>query len=1774
MTELFNLDQQAAPAEQPQELFDLSPDPSIPGVQVASQRAAKYHFGLGQASPGEDKLKYSILAGDEDRQREAAALHEDARLQGVRTDLIREYIKGKPAGYIPRAEDVQFIRDLSNQDVQQVAQNPKVFFEKKYAEKVVTSAFTRGEEPAIDKAMAENPDKAHEIVDKTSKILAQKEVVQHLLEKYEAEYKQLPGVEKGLEIAGMLAPFKQWYRQQNLMKGAPTSSFLLGNNLEEQANHYYQLPLDESKSKLEAAASELARNNVSEAISYLQFMAGYSSSDVFLGNFQSVMDLGTLAPGVGLVPYSRMARAARPTPPPLPANTSLTQTATDVLRATGGRATSVPQVLENSGDLQAAGIELAATRMRDQVIAPGFEGMAGDARAFFVPEQWFANPNFMASEAKQRIQTVLQNNTARLLEDTILKPLNINRLEPGTNAHNVALANTSHLYNVEYPHLNDYILNVRPDHTVIPARPSQALRALVDKSTKEIADKKLTQRHFEFERTTSRLEYIQERLQEISTTVKEGRTGKLGQAMDAAERAALSDELTQLQLETRLHSDALKKFLPAEQKLFNTARDASNKLIEHTKSMEFNSLTWTKGLGNIDYLSVQLGTKEATLYANPDIADTTAKNILGLRDYKIKQLGNGYYIEVYKAVDEKAPSVLNALRVDVDGSTPANRFTNTLGILKSANFNLSKQTYEDRVVATFGSSYMTKVLRDVVNPVFGTRNLKETAKDLIEGIPAWRKDTRKDFSEFIESQRTYKDPNTGRVGRFSSDQAEFERDFNQQFGKMPDARQSLAYGVYVQLSDWDLTIRNMTALKHKSVYGAENFAFPLQGVTYKKPFIEGKLIDAWPGRSADFNPTIVLWDKEPGKIQVMTRNFKSEKELNKYLEDGYKLVHLSNDGSRDLQGYLPPALLGKAADKNVRFVLTKEFESSPLSIRQLPDRPGGHIEYDVNHYVRQPDIQVANSGKLIYNGDKNMFGFMQGPRAKLIADRVEVARKMLRDVRDRGAPEGPVKAYVEKNLPFTIGAFKREFDPTKNGIFSLDHPFMVTGPGENTWKLHNLNDDFKYPQYKGIKNAKDDPFNLYKGSDFLEFSQERGDTLKSVAIEGSKRNPTYKLTEAPMLDSFSTMRRAADNLMSGRYMEDLKVKAADRFIAEFGNLLDARGGIAEMQSNPMRYIFNTPWKTPSANTDYDKLAAAKNYLRSLKEFLNLRSDADKTAAWMNQKAADWILGDKKVPLVRDHLIPTLTDPIQKMKNLAFNVKIISPKQLIVQWSQAATLAGVEGPVATMKAVPALVYTKAITMGGMDDAMILEASKHMSKLGWKGPDFIEAYRALQRTGFANVGRETAMLDDFMAPPLTRGPWGLMHDAGKWFFNKGEQGPRILSWYAVYSKWRDANPAAKLTDDVVKQLLVKAQDGTGHMSSAAMAGWQKGSMEPAGYATGVISKAPSLAGQFSAVNAKIFEMMASGNPEVAGYLTAKERARLMTVYSTLFGIPMAAGVYAFGYPLAKEVKKWMAEEGVVAEDSAALNIAMNGAPAVLMGWVNGGDQPNFGERYGPGALSFIQDATTGDRRPWEILLGASGSVFKDVFTASHPIAMAVAGIFKNSPGTETYKLKSEDVGNFLSSISATADDARKMWYAINFGMYMNKAGLEVDKFNKTNLALMELVGMRPEDVTRYYSKVSNMADLKKLQEAELKNVEKNFVAALSALEQGDDKGALDYFTRAKLHAVAGGWRDDQGALLLSRITRNLGSRLEAAGRKYAMGSPEKLQAWIRELERRGR
>jgi len=614
-------------------------------------------------------------------------------------------------------------------------------------------------------------------------------------------------------------------------------------------------------------------------------------------------------------------------------------------------------------------------------------------------------------------------------------------------------------------------------------------------------------------------------------------------------------------------------------------------------------------------------------------------------------------------------------------------------------------------------------------------------------------------------------------------------------------------------------------------------------------------------------------------------------------------------------------------------------------------------------------------------------------------------------------------------------------------------------------------------------------------------------------------------------------------------MDDLKFKMAERFLAEFGNVLE--DSASKMARDPFGTLVEGRFKKDHA--DKELLAKAQNFRRSTLEFLGLKTDLDKSMEYALEKTLKGVMGEKWGGRTANWMLSSELNPVKFMRSVAFHEKIglFNPVQLTLQAQTTANIVGMEG-LNGIKGVAAYVPTRAAMWNPKHtDAMAKVA-------GWDPVHFRESLEGLRRSGMMRVGGEHAYADDFVAPKMVRGSIKSALDAGLVFFQEGELITRVSAWNAAYLRWRGANPAKKFDDRAMREVLARTDLLTMNMSRASAATWQTGLM--------------SVPTQFWSYNARVMEQL------LGKRLTGWEKARVTAVYSGFYGMPVAAGAWAGFWPVTESVRQALVERNINYDSNVVSKVLMDGIPSMLLEgyqYMAGTEKPtkfDVGTRLGPGGNPFLRDWMYGKKDFLEVVGGVSTSSFKDTLT--HLVGPMMRSVLASTrEQDEWYPLTLRDFRNAANQVSSL-NQAGYLYDAMAMNKYFDKnEGLIDDKLTAGEASLI-FFGLKPQRLNEAWT----LIDSKKSMDEHKRKYTKEYIKNLQlAYRATTDEERIMYFKRATASGILGWLTEQEKSIAANRSLKGHESLIEKAEQDFLnSGDPaksaERLQLYIERSKQR--
>ena len=1113
-----------------------------------------------------------------------------------------------------------------------------------------------------------------------------------------------------------------------------------------------------------------------------------------------------------------------------------------------------------------------------------------------------------------------------------------------------------------------------------------------------------------------------------------------------------------------------------------------------------------------------IGKTDATAFETIEQATTHANDYYSLipNSYQIKELGDRYVISIIKQVDESAPSVKAALATELRTPEP-NRLWNWIGRRIGVTDDIMGASMnEARKTASQGASDLLKSVADIAN----------------EKIGGLRKQNRRDFMQFVETQQRFESGDGRILGRFSNTVGDFESEWRSLFNRAPTEKETDAYFHYTMLSDFDWSLRNLDSYSKLASAGYRSILLETANTKMKDAFLNGKIIDAIPAFKGEF-PNVLIWDNQ---VQNIRRAL--PREIDNLVSSGYQIIRLTRQSGQDIRQFP-----GLTLDRNsVDYVLARDFKETPLRWDQVAYRPGGHREYIDDFFVSSANITRGTAPNVnfrysTYHGDFNLASVRTREQGQIIVDLMNEARLRLREGNNAG-----LTTLIENRFPSNIS--EQRFRNLFNTELDINEPFRLRRRSESLADSHPL-----AQENENFRRASDSLHHAEENVVDTTFTGQRHEMLPNFSTEGTAHNPVIRLGDARLLDPLATLDKSVKNVTRGLYMEDAKIRHATDYIARFGDLLDIPNE-TEAQLNPFKYLLDGKFKEGAV--DLERVAAAKAYRRTAMEFLRTEDKTVLDLRNFRERILNSVFerfGSAGLDYVEPYALHQITDPFRFFRSLAFHqhIGMFNWTSYITQMSQFTTMAAIDGNIGRISQALAWgQYQRMLPMASNEVATgIAERAGR-----WGSANFNEAYQGWLRSGLNTVGGEMSQLNDFTGQKVIKNSIGTFLDMGKTFFDMGERNSRQVAWNLAYLQWRQREPTAAMTDEVLRQLIDRTDLMTGNMTRASMSHWQSGVM--------------SVPLQFNNWQIRMTEQM------LGDRLTSTEKLRLIGLNSILYGIPAGASqlkmVGTSLVPWNSVVNSALFANGASPDDSTVMKLMLDGIVPFMLEAATG-DRWNVGEKYGPSSRNFLQDALYNDKNFWSLIGGASGDTIASGFKLMSPLLYTAMGVITGKK--DVYPVNFEDLKDEFVKLLPVLTNAQKAYTVINQGKYISKSGTTITDLDSWKGWVIGATGLQPGEAVKIQHKQDYLSVVKGVQDILTNRIRSNY---LEALKSTDDEGYNTHMRKVNALFEMGNFNPRERASILRRVMSDNQTLVDNVNKRFIERGPDQLKTFLREVERK--
>lgn len=1084
--------------------------------------------------------------------------------------------------------------------------------------------------------------------------------------------------------------------------------------------------------------------------------------------------------------------------------------------------------------------------------------------------------------------------------------------------------------------------------------------------------------------------------------------------------------------------------------------------------------------------------------------------VLDETNIALERQGLGWYFRVTVPVNETSDAMRsyqlaskNAISAVGEGRT-ANWMGAGLNWLRGADDTLSFNESVQRKAATYSQAALQKAVKttsgyldQIYNGVLKTDPATgEALSPWLAKARSWtgkidQRKAAKQFDEVLTYAQKAIDKGTGKEGYFFKTPGELQDHYMRFYNRLPSYTEHEAYFANVQLIEYDRVLSEIAEYRNRSRLGAMQHSVSFLGKDRQR--ISSDNFDAI--REKEFpggNDSILVMGRNKGDEKIYSLS-RMPKEIRDQLKDA---TH-SGEG-QVLRIYAPDhyplqKFSDVAGENRIRYVFSRDVETSELGFNHVDRRGGGHWEYDYDHNIKQAkvipnmetDAPINPNDKRVfqnlYVGDRNLMPVSNRAMGEEIVGHLSEVQRLLKANDPKGA-----RAYALANLGMkpkeVIGKFyptySKELGRTIPAAYSLDEPFRVVPKGKLIYDMDNTLKDSYHAFEDGTKSGSD--ANQFK----VAYNQERdSDGQQTLVNRGTKDNPDFRYEAASLVNPTETMNRALNRSINSIFMDDYKIYAVEHWLREAEPFLK---NSEYTKSAPFWAYHNAEFLSGAPK---DKVWNLMSNKYKIDQFVGT---ADKFDTWVHgvtQELADAFytkfgpeenrnLAEKAVTIVPLWALGKVKDPISFVRSVTFNAKLglFAIPQFLVQAQTHANIWAISPKHGTAATFDTLLHTWARI--NSDPAILESLDRYSAKFGNKIGNWLEARRELDKTGFEHVAGEYANINDTFKHKFIKDEFGGFLRAGQIPFHEGERSVRLSAWYTAYREFREENPVGKITNDIRAEILQRADLLTVNMSRASNSVLHGGFL--------------SLTTQFLSYQLRLGELF--WGKRLAATTTERNlaRMRMIGVNSALYGVPTAFGLS--GLPIGDWVRQYEIDNGYVPGDNHLSTLPMEGAISWGIAMATGGGDLqkgniyNIGDRFGSQGFTLLRSDPTW----WKVLGGAGVSTFVNTIASLDGFARAMLSYMRQDGPDAQYKLTQDDYTAALGEISSW-NTYRQAIASLQTGKLLSKTDQYVTDVSPLSAIFMAITGTQPQEK----SDLNHMNNIMKHQSEVQKDALKDFI-----------------------------------------------------------------------------
>lgn len=1054
--------------------------------------------------------------------------------------------------------------------------------------------------------------------------------------------------------------------------------------------------------------------------------------------------------------------------------------------------------------------------------------------------------------------------------------------------------------------------------------------------------------------------------------------------------------------------------------------------------------------------------------------DLTGTGRTDRRVMPLSEVDGPVYAEIVRPVDETAPFIRDTLASTEYSKTKKGVVNSIIGWARTPEETQAPAELANRKIIDNAPAVLKQQFRDIAKPL-----------------------TRLNKSERLNLDRIWEDQT--KTGEWAKNPLELEGMYQQAGFGLPSDREVKAYFAYKQAKLLQRTYERIA--DYKEAVRAGNLSVRIRMEDIDGNPIYSDFFNARPISSVSKGKGgIYVTGVRPGSDSVFNDGTALPKnlKLNKSIKTaGYKAYVIDDPDSHPLNGF---GKVSKRHGNRPVYIVGPNIEERELTFNR--QKPRSETPRRIEHPF------VLSQADIYREGNTNWYN---GPKVVAAHDNratLEDFAKDMNTVRDHVANNRLAEAeqHTREHLPIAWDELIKNFRPGRDpitgkfisSVFSKTEPFLVHASdkdlldisGNGIAERNSLgNRVFKNTSIEGSpRNQR--MYNLLKERDVQD--------IFSIKNTGTHDNPIWDLAPVRYVDPLTTMNRAFSNVVNSVFMNDYKISAIEHWIEE-GRKTDIFS--KEVRDAPQWYFRNPPFKA-----GLDPIVKRQFELTKfqIEQFLGVPSKLDQTLQSWSQHLADSIYSkwnpDKYGPIVRSALLTPswalahATDAVNFVRSFTFNAMmgLFNPVHLFLWTMNYSNIFGIAGPLrAGQGTLGALLHQ--MSRFNKNPQVLDYLDKMAFRMGlFKPGEWREANEAADRYGWGLGRRELSFQPHELNPKVFKSGFNQFIDAGQIFLRGADRNLQYGAWYTAYKEYREANKSlGLLTNADWQKVLTRADLLSGNMANSSRSALQNGVL---GFPT-----------QFMSYQLRLWELFTGKR------LTSVEKARLLTTYGLLFGLPASAGLMSGPIPLGESIRQAALEHGYVTGDGFGITTAMEGFLGQLSHLVSG-TYLDVGKRFGDYGIDLMRDKTI-----WDMIGGASYSEFSNILSSTNGFWHMVQSFMS---GTDKFQPTPQDLVDVAQNAQTVAIGNR-MLIALNTGQWLSRNGAILDKDLSPQRAIIQsLLGLTSEDQQDIYTKDASLKDYEASWQKAEAEATKNYRLGIQAQVNNDPEQARTYFNRARI------------------------------------------------------